>query len=297
MSKLRKSPAMLLLLAAAGIFTLIPILGFQGNNAGTVTFSVRVFNAVTSAQASASVQNNNQAAHWLNYCTNGSATGISIELEASFDNSTYFAISPAATDTGCGVVEAGGYFPYVRANLITLTGAGANVTAYYSGSSSPIASGGASQRNKTPQITTIFPATMTASNAINTGTVIDFSVSPYSTVITLYRVSVYNPNASDVFLQIWSGTGATGTLYYIARIPASDSRDFSFEPAGVGNCAPGAGLGCQPGLVMSPSIACSSSYNTKANPATACQVSAIYRPLPGTNVSVQGGTIVKQPSY
>jgi hypothetical protein len=87
--------------------------------------------AVTST-GTALVGNCNQSIHVLTYINTTGAT-TDIRLEASLDNSHWFAISDDATDSITGTVIACGYYPYVRVNLVTYLGSG-SLTAYYSGS-------------------------------------------------------------------------------------------------------------------------------------------------------------------
>src|SRR5581483_11747805 len=92
--------------------------------------------------ATSVLPNIGQSSHWLSYCTGGTVTQITLRLEASFDGTNWFAISQNGTLTGCQMIEGGGYFPNVRANLVALSGTSPTVTAWYSASDSPIPSAG-----------------------------------------------------------------------------------------------------------------------------------------------------------
>ena len=87
------------------------------------------------------IPNIGQTVHFLTYTVGGGgAATIQIRLEGSFDGSTWITISDDATDLTGGEVVGVGYYPAVRANLVTCAGCGGAVavTANYSGvSSSP----------------------------------------------------------------------------------------------------------------------------------------------------------------
>lgn len=114
----------------------------------------KVFSAQTTAQATpvatgsctpvngtpCGIPNIGQTVHFLTYTVAGSATTIDIRLEGSFDGTNWITISDDATDLAGGEVVGIGYYPAVRANLVTCAGCGGAVTltANYSGvSSSP----------------------------------------------------------------------------------------------------------------------------------------------------------------
>ncbi|HZU21571.1 MAG TPA: hypothetical protein VE998_01995 [Terriglobales bacterium] len=111
------------------------------------TVSQQVFNQVTSAVPSSTVRNVGQSEHQVMYCAlpgTGAVNSVAIQLEASFDGNTWMRISDIGTAiSGCSLLEAGGYFPNVRVNLVTLgvTGNG-SLSAWYSGASSPISNAG-----------------------------------------------------------------------------------------------------------------------------------------------------------
>lgn len=174
--------------------------GWQGGNVSSSTVNAVAFNNVTTTGVSATFQNIGQASHWLTFCPDANVATIGIELEGSYDNVTWFAISPpgSTADAGCVTLEAGGYFPYVRANLTGLTGASAHVTAYYSGSSFPIPGGGISQLGKSSQ-----PATFVATNLVsnNLGTACSFQ-SGLSGPLVLYGFKIYSNATSQYFLDI-----------------------------------------------------------------------------------------------
>ena len=111
-----------------------------GGTVGIQTVNIQVFNAVTTAQTSNPLPNIGQAQHLLTYCPT-SVTSMQIWLEASFNNSTWFQITPVGTigpGLGCYTLEGGGYYPEVRVNLNTLVGGGATLSAWYSASDAPI---------------------------------------------------------------------------------------------------------------------------------------------------------------
>lgn len=181
----------------------------QGGNLSSSTVSAIAFNNVTATGVSAGFQNIGQAGHWLTYCPDANVATINIEMEGSYDNVTWFSVAPPGTvaDAGCATLEAGGYYPFVRANLVTLTGAGAHVSAYYSGSGFPLPGGGISQLGKSSQPITLVPA-KTFGDVGNPG----YDSCPgFVTVITgplvLYNFKLLQSSAQAFFLDIQDSTG------------------------------------------------------------------------------------------
>jgi hypothetical protein len=144
LDNIRQIGCLLLLLAV--LFTAAPervdaqFVGYVGLQ----TVNVKPLNAVT-APTTATVQNIGQASHILYYCVTGTPSALVIQLEGSFDGSTWAQLSDQGTAvTGCNVVEGGGYYPALRVNLVTLSGGTSpTVTAYYSGVTAPITGAGA----------------------------------------------------------------------------------------------------------------------------------------------------------
>ncbi|HVC00311.1 MAG TPA: hypothetical protein VNJ12_13410 [Candidatus Dormibacteraeota bacterium] len=98
-----------------------------------------VFNG-SCAPGTVNVTNLGQTVHILSYTTTG-AGNFDIRLEGSNDGTTFFPISDDATVPGQGVVYAIGYYPVVRANLVSCDG-GTIKASYVGSSASPTPSAG-----------------------------------------------------------------------------------------------------------------------------------------------------------
>jgi hypothetical protein len=109
---------------------------------GQQTIAVKVFtNQAAPGVSAITIPNMGTSSHWLTYCNNNANTGsIRIQLEGSQDNVTWFPISHVGTNNaqGCFVLQAAGYFPKLRANLVVLIGVGASIDAFYTGAAGPI---------------------------------------------------------------------------------------------------------------------------------------------------------------
>ncbi len=104
---------------------------------GTQTMSKQVWNAITSAQRSAILQNIGQASHYITFC--GSAGGaFSFDVEESPDGTTWVPFSSAITQlnarSNCGLIVLCGYF-----NNVSLNGgpSAGTLSAWYSASTGP----------------------------------------------------------------------------------------------------------------------------------------------------------------
>jgi hypothetical protein len=115
---------------------------FSGQTTATTSPNSSTFPCTPSNGSPCGIPNQSQSVHQLLYMA-PSCTGIDIRLEGSFDGVNFFAISQDATDnapnpiggvTGSGGIIAIGYYPVVRANLLSVVGASCSVTAFYSGS-------------------------------------------------------------------------------------------------------------------------------------------------------------------
>jgi hypothetical protein len=108
----------------------------------TQSVAVNVFSSQAANGASATLQNLGQSAHFLSYCNTGFAGQIA--LEASQDGTFGSPITLAqasygqqtTTDSACHVLQAGGYYPAVRARVLNY--AGGSVTAFYTALGAPI---------------------------------------------------------------------------------------------------------------------------------------------------------------
>lgn len=99
----------------------------------------QVFTAQAANGSSATLANIGQSAHFLTYCNSGFRGTIS--LLASPDGTfaapvTLASASYTAADSSCHILQAGGYFPTIRANVSNFVGG--SVNAWYTGTASPI---------------------------------------------------------------------------------------------------------------------------------------------------------------
>lgn len=122
-------------LLAAVLLALSPI-ALLAQNSGYVGIATTSQPLTFTAGVSQVVRNIGQSAHNVSFCTTA-YFGTGLTLEASFDGATNwvtigFTTLPA---TGCGVLQAGGYYQFIRARNGLLGGA-INVT--YNGSAAPI---------------------------------------------------------------------------------------------------------------------------------------------------------------
>jgi hypothetical protein len=108
----------------------------------TQSVAVNVFSGQAANGASATLENLGQSAHFLSYCNTGFAGQVA--LEASQDGTFASPITLAqasygqqgTTDSACHVLQAGGYYPAVRARVLNY--AGGSVTAFYTALAAPI---------------------------------------------------------------------------------------------------------------------------------------------------------------
>jgi hypothetical protein len=109
-------------------------------------FRRNVFDGITTAQASAALPNIGQAVHIVTLiypAASTTVTGFTFRVEASYDNSVFFAISEDVTEafyTGSyayAITRCNGVYPYVRLRLVTANASNA-LTAHYTGSMQPI---------------------------------------------------------------------------------------------------------------------------------------------------------------
>jgi hypothetical protein len=263
----------------------------------TVSYEVLVFNQVTgptispvptssnpgtsckTTNTSCAIQNVGTGAHLASYCiTGGTVATFLIELEGSNDNSSppgnWVQISNQDTSltgtAGCGVLEAAGYFQWLRLNLITLTGTSPKITAWYSGVANAIPGGGIILGQKASQPITQVPA-LAFTNTALTSTPVNIG----SSQATLFSVNVYNPNATVSFILI-AGMPQTITL----EIGANASRDIPLGP------------GVASSNATTPTIECSTALNGSGNPGTGCVVTVLYKPFQTINTQISnGGTV------
>lgn len=228
-----------------------------GGNVGTVTLAEPVTFAAVPGPSNI-FRNIGQAAHWFEYCTASGTTAIQIALEGSYDASTWFQISFLATATGCNVIETGGYYPNVRADIYSLTGTTTAPTAWYSASTSPLPSGGITAGNVESRDVTFVPAQTWVSTAASST-----SQSISTTPAIVYAVHAYNPNASVVYCELQDASQTLTTPTLIRAIPASSSTEISV-PQGVA-------------YTTSLSALCTTSLASATAPATGIVLNVIYK--------------------
>lgn len=128
----------LLMLAAAGA---------AAQSSQQTVFKAKVFNAITTPQASAPLPNIGQAVHIMMVLfptASADVTGIVFRTEGSFDNTTYFPISEditTATYNGSyayAITRCNGPYPYVRLRYVTADAGNRPLTAHYTGAVQPI---------------------------------------------------------------------------------------------------------------------------------------------------------------
>lgn len=109
-------------------------------------FRRNVFQGITTTQASAAMPNIGQAVHLVTLiypAAVADVTSFTFRVEASYDNTTYFAISEDITTAkyngsyAYAITRCNGVYPYVRLRLVTANASNA-LTAHYTGSLQPI---------------------------------------------------------------------------------------------------------------------------------------------------------------
>lgn len=189
----------------------------------------------TAAGPTTAVRNVGQASHWLFFCfSHSGGGGISYEigLEASFDGVTYFGITDKASGTadGCDAVEAGGYFPIVRANVYSVAAATPSVNAWYSGLTTTIPGGGLSLKNKTAQPVSQRPVTGSggAYGALNTAAGSTFANGTNLPVI-VYSVHAENTAGAAAYIALDDDlTGSAPKVLWMRKIAAGADVETTF---------------------------------------------------------------------
>ncbi|MCU1284486.1 MAG: hypothetical protein JWO13_836 [Acidobacteriales bacterium] len=170
------------------------------------TYNAVAFTNQATAAPTLAFRNISQSSHWLTYCPNANTTALAIELEASQDNTTWYAITAQGVipGPGCTTLQAGGYYPYVRANLISISGASAAVSAYYGASIFPIAAGGVGSLGlSSVPVTYVGTATGGVGIACTQASI-------FSGPLVLYNLIVDNPSNATIYVLIAdSGNGKT----------------------------------------------------------------------------------------
>lgn len=237
------------------------------------------------ANTACSIGNLGMGTHWLKFCIiSGTVNNLQIELEGSDDKLNWMQISNQATTptgtAGCAILEAAGYFQFLRVNVITLNGVSPVISAWYSGLGAAIPGAGMVAGNKTSQPVTLVPASNFSFTALKSANVQVIA----STTTSIFAVSVYNPNGSPVFvwlLGMLDSTNCGGSGNVIYGVAANATRDIPLMP-GSQSCSSG------------PSILCSTSATAQLDPATGCVVSVLYKPFVTVNTQInQAGTVTR----
>lgn len=235
------------------------------------TISQILFSNATAPGVSQVSSNIGQSSHWLTYCTNSSATAVNIWLEGSEDASTWFQISGAGTAVnGCYVLQASGYFNYIRANLQTLSGTGATLTAYYTASVYPTATGGIVNAGVAPSPVTMVPNSTYINNSLSSSLA---SISATNAIVT--GVTAYNPNSVEVFVLLEDNSQSL-----IERPLAPGASTDFYSSAGVY-------------FPDNVGALCTTSLSVLSAPTTPCVLNVMYKP--GSSLANQtdsGGTVV-----
>lgn len=285
--------------AVLGIFVVLAVTtGFYYQTFTTSSYEALIFNQVTgvtispvptsanpgtncrAANTACSIQNVGAGEHLVTYCiTGGTVNAIAIELEGSNDignpPTNWMQISNQDTTltgtAGCGVLEAAGYFQYLRINLSNFNGVNPVLTAWYAGVGTAIPGGGLVAGNKTSQPVTTVPAFAFSQTALQTT-----PSTVCTTACTIFSADVYNPNASPVFFLIThvqqSSGGAIGTVVF--GIPANAGRNIPFGP------------GLSAGLGGSSVITCATNVNGSGDPAVGCVETIEIKPFQAINAQV-----------
>lgn len=173
------------------------------------------------------IQSLGQNVHFLTYTTTGTSLIVDIRLEGSFDGTNFFAISADATNTtiaqqngaASGALYGCGYFPFIRAHLVTLSGTSATLTALYSGTSAVGTSGcPLGTFNASQNLTRIaFPFNSPDTGAPTFGTVNAPFGNAYGTLF-VYTSSLHSGGSVSAVALGVTATGGTTTVPGAAQI-------------------------------------------------------------------------------
>jgi hypothetical protein len=246
------------------------------------TFSQTAYSAQTTAAPTTQFRNVGQSSQWLYYQVGGTTTAINIELEGAYDpiNGPWTALSGVGTSLTTGMVCANTWMPFLRANILTLTGAAPSVNAQYSASTSTggcSAQGGLAGSGASSSPVTFVPSTTITGTATNSSPIV---IAAAGTPVVLFGCTVNNAVASTVFLVITSTSPVSTSSTYVLPIAASSPGQCALPTIGV-NIPTSAG---------STRAFCTTSLSSPADPGTACQVTIIFKQgvLVNGNVSVSG---------
>lgn len=225
------------------------------------------------ANSICAIQNTGNAYHLVTFCiVGGTNVTYDILLEGSNDNAVppnnWMQIteegSTVAVSSGCGTLEGGGYFKWLRLHLVSLGGTSPVFTAWYSGVGTAQPGAGLILLNKTSQPITFVPSTYTTLTGVKS-TAVPLS----SGSISVYAAHLTNPNTVPVFFQLNCCVGpevcspTQGDPVY--EVPANDSRNFDFGTPGQ-QCLGHSTLTCSTGVpptLTDPSVGCFANFVNK----------------------------------
>ena len=192
----------------------------HAQNAGTVGINaqqITVFTNQTGAASSPIFKDIGQGLNLLFYCTTAYTGTIDIEWSPT-KAAPFYAIQQAnypntAPDTGCHTLQAGGYFPNMRA---TMNGGTGSISAWYTASGAPISfvSAGIGTNGPSSPITCDRNTTQAP---IATGTTSAMGIGPLlpgdTDVICAFTVSFEAaPTTGQIFIGWSVNTNCSGTL-------------------------------------------------------------------------------------
>ncbi len=228
------------------------------------------------ANTACAIQNTGMGAHWLKYCiVGGTVNSFAMELEGSDDNVSWMQASNQDTSltgtSGCGVLEAAGYFQYLRANLMTFSGVSPVLTAWYSGIGTAIPGGGIILGNKTSQPVTFVPD----STYVNTS----LKSTPdnlASTPVSIDAIIVGNPNAAVSYIRITSTTPANAVYPVAANSVTTLSITRGVQTTGAST------------------IGCATAPSGAGDPGAGCVVTVHYKPFTTVNTQINAAGAVQK---
>jgi hypothetical protein len=186
-----------------------------------------------SAGNTCEIQSLGQNVHYLTYSTTGSGLAVDIRLEASFTNAngSYFPISADATSAtqlgtssaASGAICAVGYYPYIRANLVSFSGTGSpTLTALYSGTSAVSGCPKGTYNPAQDQTEIVFPSgSADSSSAMTINT-------PFANAFGTLFVSTSNLHSGGSISVLSSDPPNVGTSQISLAIQALDNSALKF---------------------------------------------------------------------
>jgi len=273
----------------------------------TLSYEVQVFNQVTgptispiptvpspgnvcnTPNSTCAIQNTGMGSHVVTFClVSGTVANIALWLEGSNDGTVTAGVptpanwqqitQQAVTLNGCGSLQGGGYFQWLRLHLATFNGTAPVLNAWYSGIGTALPGGGLLSFNQPSAPVTFNPSiAFTFTNLLSTPQTVA------STALAVYSLNATNPNNVPVFVKLTCCVGGacvnSGGPVLVA-VPANDSRSPQFGAPGYACPAP------------SSTISCSTSATSAIDPASACAVNVIGKMFNSINTQIQfNGTV------